>query len=120
MLLVSDKPTAESAVRLDLQSIAQEQPKFPANIGPLVFPLLQRIWKEGPSLQYSGTSIIRTPLGPYQAVLIIEVSLVGRLCKPHPHNPRGSFASLKYSRQQRRSKEGLIGSDIAIFDILVW
>ena len=33
---------------------------------------------------YSGTSIIRTPLGPYQTVLIIEVSLVRRLCKPHP------------------------------------
>ena len=26
---------------------------------------------------YSGTSIIQSPLGPYQTVLIIEVSLVG-------------------------------------------
>ena len=33
---------------------------------------------------YSGTSIVRTPLGPYQTVLIIDMSLVQRLCKPHP------------------------------------
>ena len=29
--------------------------------------------------RYSGISIIQTPLGPYQTVLIIEVSLVWRL-----------------------------------------
>ena len=33
----------------------------------------------GNSSNYSGTSIIRTPLGPHQIVLIIEVSLVPRL-----------------------------------------
>ena len=35
-LMLSNKPTAESAVRLDLQSIAHQQPKFPASTqGPV-------------------------------------------------------------------------------------
>ena len=31
------------------------------------------------AMQYSGTSLIRTPLGPYQTVFIVEVSLIRRL-----------------------------------------
>ena len=39
-------------------------------------------------LEYSGTSIIRTLLGPYQTVLIIEVSLVGG-CASHTPQSAG-------------------------------
>ena len=62
---------------------------------------------------YGGTSIILTPLGPYQAVLIIEVLLVWRLVdKPHSSI---SGAHLHQISKRRPKGEG----DISISSILV-
>ena len=67
-------------------------------------------------MNYSGTSIIQTPsVGPYQTVLIIRGVLSSEVVQA---NQRGSPASLKLLRQQK--KAGLVESDISIFGILVW
>ena len=51
---------------------------------------------------YSGTSIIRTPLGSHQTVLTMEVSLVRRLCKPHPWISRTHLHYWNYSNKQKK------------------
>ena len=70
--------------------------------------------------RYSGTFIIQTPLGPYQIVLTIEVSLVWRLCKPPPSISRAHLHHWNYSDNKRRPKGGQVESDISVFGILVW
>ena len=68
---------------------------------------------------YSGAFIIRTPLGTYQTVLIIEVSLVQRLCKLYPSISGAHLHHWNYSDNKRRPKGGLIENDTSIFGILV-
>ena len=68
--------------------------------------------------------IIRIPLGPYQTVLIIEVSLVRRLvASVHSltsHTPQSTGITETTQTSKRRTKGGLIESDIWIFGVLVW
>ena len=59
-----------------------------------------------------GTFIVQTPLGPYQTVLTIEVSLVQRLV--------ASMHTQATPLNKRRPKGDLIESDISIFGVLVW
>ena len=75
---------------------------------------------------YSGTSIIWTPLGPYQTVIIIGVPLVRRLIasvhRLTSHTPQlvGPTCIIEIIQtSKRRLKGGLIESIISIFWVLV-
>ena len=72
---------------------------------------------------YSGTSIIRTPLGPYLTALIIEVSLLQRLVTvfaSHTYQlARLTCVTETTQTSKRRPKGGLTEGVISVPDILV-